>query len=65
MVDLLYVVTDVRQLLRRIGARLQVLDLSDATSIGAGAFDAMMEHLTSVESLGLSRCYNIPAVNCV
>ncbi|XP_043193633.1 S-phase kinase-associated protein 2-like [Amphibalanus amphitrite] len=55
----------VQQLLRRIGSRLRVLDLSDATAIGAGSFDAMMEHLPAVESLGLSRCYNIPAVNCV
>ena len=56
---------DVRQLLQRLGPRLRVLDLSDATSIGPAAFDAIMECLSCVESIGLSRCYNIPAVSCV
>ncbi|XP_037091352.1 S-phase kinase-associated protein 2-like [Pollicipes pollicipes] len=55
----------VRQLLRRAGSRLRELDLSDATSIGQGAFDAMMQYLSAIENIGFSRCYNIPAMNCV
>lgn len=45
---------------RNVGPVLRVLDLSDASEIGAASLEAILEHMANLQELSLSRCYSLP-----